>query len=145
MRKHLISIKKYIIAFLLQLLPPVSAHIEGTFVPLTLRIEGTFTRKSKENKNFKYQLVIEGTAARTTKFNVDDPRMYILSYRRALALYNRWLKYELRKYNTEIIIAGSGFNGNNRDTKVEWNNKRFMIQIIPKIDPPEVKKLKESK
>ena len=46
---------------------------------------------------------------------------------------------DLRKYNTEIIIAGSGFNGNNRDNKVEENNKRFIIQIIPKIMRPEIK------
>ena len=101
---------------------------------------------NKKNKNFKYQLVIEGTAAIPYKqlkagtFDADNMGMYFLSYRRALALYNRWKQYDFRNSNTEIIIAGSGFNGNNRDDKVEDNNKRFMIQIIPKIDPPEAPK-----
>lgn len=98
------------------------------------------------NSEFKYQLVIEGTAAipykelRAGTFNPDNKIMYELSYRRALALYDRWKKLEFRKSNTEIIIAGSGFNGVNRDEKVEDNNKRFVIQIIPKIEKPNVKK-----
>lgn len=100
------------------------------------------------NKQFSYQLVIEGNAAipwqqlQNNTFNPDNATMYDISYRRALALYNRWRKNGLnfRQYNTEIIIAGSGFNGNNRDNIVEDYNKRFVIQIIPKIDRPEVEK-----
>ena len=104
--------------------------------------------ESLYNENFHYQLVIEGNAAikwdqlRNHTYNPDNTEMYHLSYRRALALYNRWRtvgKHDFRKYNTEIIIAGSGFNGNNRDNKIEENNKRFIIQIIPKINRPEVK------
>ena len=98
-------------------------------------------------KKFHYQLVIEGNAAikwdklKNKTFNPDDTEMYLLSYRRALALYNRWRKngLDFRQYNTEIIIAGSGYNGINRDNIVEDNNKRFVIQIIPKIDRPEIK------
>ena len=94
------------------------------------------------NKDFKYQLVIEGTAAipyeeliaRT--FNPDHIGMYELSYKRALALYNKWKHLNFRESNTEIIIAGSGFNGINRDNIVEDNNKRFVIHIIPKIEKP---------
>jgi len=101
--------------------------------------------KSLSNDNFKYQLVIEGNAAiewhnlKKGTYNADSKEMYLLSYRRALALYNRWKfvdNLDFRKYNTEIIIAGSGFNGINRDTEVEDNNKRFVIQIIPKISRP---------
>lgn len=100
------------------------------------------------NKQFSYQLVIEGNAAipwqqlQNKTFNPDNATMYDLSYRRALALYNRWRNNGLnfRQYNTEIIIAGSGFNGNNRDNIVEDYNKRFVIQIIPKIDRPEIEK-----
>lgn len=101
---------------------------------------------NKNNKNFKYQLVIEGTAAIpynllvAESFNPDNRDMYILSYQRALALYNRWKDLNLRDYNTEIIIAGSGFNGINRDSQIEDNNKRFIIQIIPKIDKPKKEK-----
>lgn len=98
----------------------------------------------QENPRFSYQLVIEGTAAikweqkAAGTYNPDNQEMYWLSYRRALALYNKWRSQglNLRDYNTEIIIAGSGFNGINRDNRVEDNNKRFIIQIIPKVSRP---------
>ncbi len=98
--------------------------------------------KELGKNNFSYQLVIEGTAAipwnnlQNNSFNPDSKYAYELSYHRALALYNAWRKYDFRKYNTEIIIAGSGFNGINRDNLVEENNKRFIIQIIPKVQRP---------
>lgn len=99
------------------------------------------------NGDFKYQMVIEGNAAIkwedliSGRYNPDDVEMYRLSYNRALALYMRWLKngLDFRKFNTEVIIAGSGFNGNNRDQNVEDYNKRFIIQIIPKINRPNKK------
>ncbi|MBO7567969.1 MAG: hypothetical protein J6T60_12840 [Bacteroidales bacterium] len=99
----------------------------------------------EKNPDLSFQLVIEGNAAipwdelRNRSFNPDNKDMYELSYRRALALYSRWKGLNLRDYNTEIIIAGSGFNGNNRDRKIEDNNKRFVIQIIPKIKRFETK------
>ncbi len=95
--------------------------------------------------NFKFQLVIEGTAAIpynmkiNNTYNPDSRDEYELSFKRALALYYRWKekKINLRKDgNTEIIIAGNGFNGINRDDSIEENNKRFVIQIIPKISRP---------
>ena len=97
---------------------------------------------NKSSDKFKYQLVIEGTAAIPYKelvagsYNKDNYEMYLLSYRRALALYMRWQHLNFRESNTEVIIAGSGFNGLNRDSKIEDYNKRFVIQIIPKIDRP---------
>ncbi len=102
-------------------------------------------QKLNGKNQFHYQMVIEGNAAihwdmlRDKTFDPDHIKMYRLSYDRALALYNRWRikgKHDFRKYNTEVIIAGSGFNGNNRDTTNENNNKRFVIQIIPKIGRP---------
>ncbi len=98
-----------------------------------------------ENPRFSYQLVIEGTAAikwdhkMAGTYDPDNQEMYWLSYRRALALYNKWKAQglNLREYNTEIIIAGSGFNGINRDNRIEDNNKRFIIQIIPKVSRPQ--------
>lgn len=101
----------------------------------------------EKNPDLKFQLVIEGYAAipwqllQNHSYNADNKRMYELSYHRALALYRRWLSknINLRTYNTEVIIAGSGFNGNNRDNEVEENNKRFVIQIIPKISRPKQK------
>ena len=104
-----------------------------------------------ENENFNYQMVIEGNAAikwqnlKSGNYNPDNVEMYHLSYNRALALYLYWKSkgIDFRKYNTEVIIAGSGFNGINRDNKVEDYNKRFIIQIIPKINRPKAKKQAE--
>ena len=101
-----------------------------------------------QNEAFNYQMVIEGNAAIkyedkiSGNYNKDSEPMYRLSYNRALALYLYWRQkgIDFRKYNTEVIIAGSGFNGINRDNKVEDYNKRFIIQIIPKINRPKPKK-----
>lgn len=101
-----------------------------------------------QNENFKYQMVIEGNAAikwqnlKSGNYNPDNIQMYHLSYNRALALYLYWKTkgIDFRQYNTEVIIAGSGFNGINRDEKIEDYNKRFIIQIIPKITRPKAKK-----
>lgn len=98
----------------------------------------------EQNPQLSFQLVIEGNAAikferlKNHTFDPDNEEMYKLSYRRALALYNRWKSNGLnfRNYNTEVLICGSGFNGINRDMKKEDNNKRFVIQIIPKISRP---------
>lgn len=91
------------------------------------------------NSSFKYLLVIEGMAAipheELNTYNPDNVEIYKFSYRRALALYLRWKHLNFRASNTEIIIAGSGFNGINRDSNQD-NNKRFVIQIIPKISKP---------
>lgn len=88
-----------------------------------------------------YLLVIEGNTANTWDYgyDVDNENSYIFSFRRALALYKRWLSIgiDLRKYNTEIQLCGSGMNGINRDDLHEENNKRFIIQIIPKISRSE--------
>ena len=107
-------------------------------------LQNVVKRLHEQNPNLNFQLVIEGNAAipwqllQNHSYNADNIRMYELSYHRALALYRRWLSkgINLRHYNTEVIIAGSGFNGINRDNKIEENNKRFIIQIIPKISRP---------
>lgn len=101
-----------------------------------------------QNEEFNYQMVIEGYAAikwqnlKSGNYDPDNVDMYFLSYRRALALYLYWKNkgIDFRKYNTEVIIAGSGFNGDNRDMNVEEYNKRFVIQIIPKINRPKLKR-----
>ncbi len=93
-------------------------------------------------------MVIEGNAAikwenlQSGNFNPDNIAMYRLSYNRALALYLYWKNkgIDFRQYNTEVIIAGSGYNGINRDDRIEDYNKRFVIQIIPKINKPKVNK-----
>jgi hypothetical protein len=104
-------------------------------------LQDVVRRLHEKNPDLHFQLVIEGNAAipweqlKNRTFNADSKNMYKLSYERALALYLRWkaIGIDLRRYNTEIIIAGSGFNGINRDNIKEDNNKRFIIQIIPKI------------
>lgn len=105
-------------------------------------VKGIIDKLNKNSNSFKYLLVIEGMAAipynnlKHGTYNSEDEEMYNLSYRRALSLYNRWKHLNFRDSNTEIIIAGSGFNGINRDRKKEDNNKRFIIQIIPKVEKP---------
>ncbi|MDE7455283.1 MAG: hypothetical protein K2M96_01105 [Prevotella sp.] len=107
-------------------------------------LQNVVKRLHEQNPNLNFQFVIEGNAAipwqllQNHSYNANNIRMYELSYHRALALYRRWLSkgINLRHYNTEVIIAGSGFNGINRDNKIEENNKRFIIQIIPKISRP---------
>ena len=99
-------------------------------------------QRLNSNKNFSYLLVIEGYSANDPRRPMDQDREYNynLSFKRAHALYERWLKHDqldLRKYNTEILICGSGLNGKNRDARIEANNKRFVIQIIPKVSPPD--------
>lgn len=96
------------------------------------------------SKQFNYLLVIEGYSANkinktTGEMNWEPDREYNyrLSYDRALALYNHWREVDsidLRKYpNVEVQICGSGLNGIHRDMKTEPNNKRFIIQIIPRV------------
>ena len=134
----------------IEIFQPNEAEIKQEFInkvdEVGTDIKNIIDTLNKSNSNFKYQLVIEGTAAipykelRSGTYNKDNYEMYLLSYRRALALYRRWQHLNFRKGNTEIIIAGSGFNGINRDTRIEDNNKRFVIQIIPKIEKPEENK-----
>ena len=127
---------------------PFDDKIKEVFLPLVDRVGNDLIRILSElnsNRRFSYQLVIEGNAAipwekmQDGSYNPDNVEVYKLSYCRALALYNRWKSkgLDFRQYNTEIVIAGSGFNGINRDNAIEDYNKRFIIQIIPKIDRPE--------
>lgn len=99
-------------------------------------LEGILKELKQRNPECSYQLVIEGTTANSydSPISADSQSSYKLSYERALALYNLWRNngINLRKYNTEILICGSGMNGINRDKAKEDNNKRIVIQIIPK-------------
>jgi outer membrane protein OmpA-like peptidoglycan-associated protein len=102
-----------------------------------VEIEKFLNQLTKENPDFSYLLVIEGNVANTydMRYSKDDPNGYLLSYRRALALYDLWRRngINFRLGNVEVLLCGSGFNGLCRD-KIEENNKRFSIQIIPKVE-----------
>lgn len=127
-----------------EIFDPNKTTILPQFIDSTLdvgkEVENLLKTLSSENSEFSYQLVIEGNMANRYDYSIsrDNELGYKLSYERALAVYNLWNQsgINLRKYNTEILIAGSGFNGIDRDPHEE-NNKRFSIQIIPKISPPE--------
>ena len=101
-------------------------------------LESLLVELNKESRGLvSYLLIIEGNTANTWdhKYDVNNEASYLLSFQRAMSLYKRWLSkgINLRQYNTEIQICGSGMNGINRDTENEENNKRFVIPIIPKV------------
>lgn len=116
----------------------LSQYIQAT-VNVGREVENLLKKLSQENTDFSYQLVIEGNMANfyDRRISQDNNLGYKMSYERALAVYQLWTSrgIDLRKYNTEILICGSGFNGLDRD-RIEENNKRFSIQIIPKISSP---------
>lgn len=126
----------------IEIFDPNKSAILPQYLPKTeaigKEVESMLKKLHRDNPELGYVLVIEGNAANSwdKKFGKDDNYGYTLSYGRALAVYKHWLRngVDLRKYNTEVLIAGSGFNGLYRD-KVEENNKRFTIQIIPKVRP----------
>jgi hypothetical protein len=86
-----------------------------------------------------YLLVIEGNAARYNNNWVNNANGgYRLSYNRALSLVDYWksMGYDfslIGNNQCEVIIAGSGYFSQSRDTVVEQNNKRFTIQVTSKI------------
>jgi hypothetical protein len=84
----------------------------------------------------QYLLVIEGNMANRWDRSIsrDDNTGYTTSYLRALAVYNLWQQngIDFRQYNIEVMLCGSGFNGLCRD-EIEDYNKRFSVQIIPKV------------
>lgn len=107
------------------------------------KIEVVLKELQSKNPDYTYVLVIEGNTANDPgkPMSKDAQGSYKLSYERALAVYTLWNNsgINLRKYNTEVLISGSGMNGWDRDP-VEKNNKRFGIQIIPRIKTPEITK-----
>ncbi|GHT50009.1 hypothetical protein AGMMS49982_04520 [Bacteroidia bacterium] len=126
-----------------EIFQPLQTKILSEYIKPTIEVgrevEILLQKLSKENADFSYQLVIEGNMANRWdhSINKDQREGYKTSYERALAVYLLWLSngIDLRKYNTEVLICGSGYSGLDRD-KTEDNNKRFSIQIIPKISSP---------
>ncbi|MFD3003464.1 hypothetical protein ACFS7Z_24110 [Pontibacter toksunensis] len=92
---------------------------------------------SIDDKDVKYLIVIDGRAA---SFPAGDPRNVSqreyalqLSYQRALALMEFWQSagIKLPKDRIELVAAGSGFGGAGR--KGDIRDRRFVIQILPKV------------
>ena len=140
---YLQDCKKYISKELnsIEIFEPNKSAILEKYKSSTIKVGNKLENLLKElnvaNANFSYLIIIEGNMANSwdKKFSSNSEYGYKKSYERALAVYNLWNdnNIDLRKYNSEILISGSGFNGLCRD-KVEENNKRFSIQIIPKIE-----------
>lgn len=118
----------------------------NSVVSIGREIETLLKTLSENNPDFSYLMILEGNVANTFdhSISVDNNNGYKKSYERALAVYQLWHKngIDLRKYNTEVQICGSGFNGIDRD-KIEDYNKRFTIQILPKITSPKIADEKE--
>ena len=89
--------------------------------------------KSEFGESVNYLLIIEGQAS-----NDGYSRNFELSYERALSFYkylqkNRHL--DLKRENCEVLICGSGTEGNMRsypDNAGNKKNQRFLIHILPK-------------
>ena len=139
---YLEKCKKFIAKDLMgeEIFEPDKTNILPEFRSMTInvgkKLEEFLSNLEKENPDFSYLLVIEGNMANTydKRFNKNSEYGFKTSYERALAVYNLWLENNInfRKSNIEVLISGSGFNGLCREP-IEENNKRFSIQIIPKV------------
>ncbi len=103
-----------------------------------LELYNRLTEVIDKNPNVDYLLIIEGNTQRSNNNWIRIPNKgYKLSYERALSLYNYWksrgLDFRKIGVNCEVILAGSGYFGHSRDNKVEFNNRRFSIQVTSKI------------
>ena len=122
---------------------PGKASIEAEFVGQTVQVGRELKKMLKQHhqsNDSEYFIIIEGNLAKNLKRDEPpskphNPNAYRKSYQRALAVDSLWRKngIDLRKYGAEYLMVGSGFSGNCRDAD-EKNNKRFSIQIIPKIN-----------
>ncbi len=139
---YLPECKKFLVKDLMgiEIFEPLEYIIKPEYIQKTInvgfKLDSFLQLLHKQNPELSYLLVIEGNMANTydKRISRDDNEGYLISYQRSLAVYTLWLKYGInfRKYNVEVMLCGSGFNGLCRD-KVEENNKRFSIQIIPKV------------
>lgn len=97
-----------------------------------------FIYSHKIYNNLKFLIIIEGRAAKTPGLE-DFGRK--LSYRRSVSLYKLWEENNIyfNTNNSELLLAGSGFEGKCRYS--DYNdelNRRFIIQIIPVMDVKEI-------
>jgi len=134
--------KKFIARDLMgiEIFEPNQFAIKPEYVSTTIdvgnKIKNFLKKLNSQNPELSYLLVIEGNMANTfdKRIDKDENYGYLISYQRALSVYKLWLRNNInfRDYNVEVMLCGSGFNGLCRDA-IEENNKRFSIQIIPKV------------
>lgn len=139
---YLPTCKKFIAKDLMgiEIFEPNQFAIKQEYISTTIdvgnKIKSFLQKLNSQNPELSYLLVIEGNMANTfdKRINKDENYGYLISYQRALSVYNLWLRNNInfRDYNVEVMLCGSGFNGLCRDV-IEENNKRFSIQIIPKV------------
>lgn len=99
------------------------------------------TLNKNKLKDVSYLLIISGYASK----GGSEFENYVLSYKRALSLRERWfsngIDFENKEYHglVDLQISGSGLGGVGRfenteyDKSQEEKNQRFIIQIVPKI------------
>lgn len=134
--------KKFIARDLMgiEIFEPNQFAIKPEYVSTTIdvgnKIKNFLKKLNSQNPELSYLLVIEGNMANTfdKRIDKDENYGYLISYQRALSVYKLWLRNNInfRDFNVEVMLCGSGFNGLCRDA-IEENNKRFSIQIIPKV------------
>lgn len=140
---YLPACKKYLVKDLMgvEIFKPNQATVKPEYLTTTInighKIEAFLKDLNSKHKELSYLLVIEGNMANTYDKRIDKDYGwgYSKSYERALAVYEVWKKngINFRDLSVEVMLCGSGFNGLCRD-RIEENNKRFSVQIIPKLD-----------
>lgn len=139
---YLPDCKKFVVKDLMgiEIFKPNQKVIKPEYIETTIaigqKVLNFLKTLKKQNPELSYLLVIEGNMANTydRRIDKDSDYGYVLSYQRALAVYKLWQKNDInfRIHNVEVLLCGSGFSGLCRDP-IEENNKRFSIQIIPKV------------
>ncbi len=90
----------------------------------------------RKNPGAEYLLIIEGQSSKDNWYNDGYRNNDVLSYQRALALYDYWQKdcnISFANLPCEVIVSGSGQRSKFRDRPdIKPRNQRFVIHIIPK-------------
>ena len=109
-------------------------------------IEAVLRRARRGNTDVRFKVVIEGRTARFLDAkdagkNADRyNRNKNLSYERALSLAALWEEagIDFEAYDSELLVAGAGFEGKGRYPMVrgqEEKNKQIIVQVIPFLSP----------
>ncbi|UYZ58615.1 hypothetical protein [Hymenobacter latericus] len=119
-------------------------EIQEQYKPALLKAGGLLRQRLRAIRTelpVRYLVIVEGMAARypqgDPRNRLEEQTTYQLSYRRALNLLNFWKQNGVnftQDRSVELIIGGSGFYGTGRYIgRREGDNKRFLIQVIPKV------------